>query len=164
MPPKIFPAHILWLLSRPLNSEDADGLVPAACFNHPVIVLSANPLTAKASVLIVNSPRSVQLTSFAGEDNFPFHNETVRAAHLPIHPCDPHPDTGILLFLREGMELRKRSWVKIDRVAEVGWNMLGVYELDGDGREREFVLDDESWELLEDAMRAWNKAVEKGEM
>lgn len=69
-----------------------------------------------------------------------------------------------MLFLREGMELRKRSWVKIDRVAEVGWNMLGVYELDGDGREREFVLDDESWELLEDAMRAWNKAVEKGEM
>ncbi|KAI4174344.1 MAG: hypothetical protein LQ348_006393 [Seirophora lacunosa] len=156
MPPKIFPAHILWLLSRPLDSDDADGLVPAACFNHPVLVLSANPLTAKASVLI--------LTSFAGEDNFPFRNETVRAAHVPIYPCDPHHDTGILLFLREGMELRKRSWVKIDRVAEVGWNMLSVYELDGDGRERELVLDDESWELLEGAMRAWNKAIEKGEI
>ncbi|KAL9048792.1 MAG: hypothetical protein Q9206_005845 [Seirophora lacunosa] len=141
MPPKIFPAHILWLLSRPLDSDDADGLVPAACFNHPVL-----------------------LTSFAGEDNFPFRNETVRAAHVPIYPCDPHHDTGILLFLREGMELRKRSWVKIDRVAEVGWNMLSVYELDGDGRERELVLDDESWELLEGAMRAWNKAIEKGEI
>lgn len=69
-----------------------------------------------------------------------------------------------MLFLREGMELRKRSWVKIDRVAEVGWNMLSVYELDGDGRERELVLDDESWELLEGAMRAWNKAIEKGEI
>ncbi|KAI4288961.1 MAG: hypothetical protein L6R35_001773 [Caloplaca aegaea] len=158
MSPMIIPGHILWLLSLPpaSSTDDANHMNPAGCFNHPVLVLSANRLTAKASVLI--------LTSFAGEDTFAYRNETVRAAHVPIHPCDPHPDSGLLLFLHGGMELRKRSWVKVDRVAEVGWEMLGVYELDGEGKERDFVLDNESWVVLGDAMGAWSKAIEEGKM
>lgn len=67
------------------------------------------------------------------QDNFSHRNETVRLTHIPVYPCEPHPDTGYLLYLRNGRELRKRTWVKIDFVFEVGWGMLGVYEEDDGG-------------------------------
>lgn len=77
----------------------------------------------------------------------------VRAAHVPIWPCDPHPDTGLLLFLRNGTELRKKSYVKIDRMFEVSWEMLGAY----DGTGRDIILTHDSLEVLEDAMKTWNE-------
>lgn len=58
------------------------------------------------------------------------------------------------------MELRKKSYVKIDRVVEVGWEMLGAYKVDDEAREREFVLSEESWECLGDAVRMFQEAGE----
>lgn len=83
-------------------------------------------------------------------DNFSYHNERIRAAHVPIWPCEPHPDFGYLLYLKGGMELRKRSWVKIDQIYEVNWGDLGAYD-----NGQEYVLEEESWEVLGDAMRMW---------
>ncbi len=98
----------------------------------------------------------MQLTSFGGairEDNFRWRNQLVRAAHVPIWPCDPHPDTDLLLFLRNGTELRKNSYVKTDQMFEVSWEMLGAY----DETEREIMLTHDSLEVVEDAMKTWKK-------
>lgn len=68
---------------------------------------------------------------------------------MPIWPCDPHPDTHQLLVLRGGVELRKRSYVKIDRVYEVGWGWLGLYDEGGD----DFIIEDEGMQMLDDVMK-----------
>ena len=36
----------------------------------------------------------------------------VRDGHLPIHPCEPHPENKKLLFLQPNQELIKKSYVK----------------------------------------------------
>ncbi|KAL8902834.1 MAG: hypothetical protein Q9207_004346 [Kuettlingeria erythrocarpa] len=100
------------------------------------------------------SSSNVQLTSFGGaitEDDFRCRNQLIRAAHVSIWPCDPHPDTSLLLLLRHGTELRKNSYGKIDRNFEASWEMLGAY----DETRREIMSMHDSLEVVEDAMKMW---------
>ena len=55
------------------------------------------------------------------------------------------------------MELRKNSYVKIDRVYEVSWESLGAYDETG----KEIVLTRDSLEVLEDAVRTWKEEEEE---
>lgn len=50
----ISPGHILWLLPEPTYLGQVIDPPPAACYDHPVLILSTNPPTCQASVLIVH--------------------------------------------------------------------------------------------------------------
>lgn len=92
-----------------------------------------------------------KITSFNNRENsdFRYRNSLIRDTHVPISPCDPHPDTGMLLLLEGGAELRKRSYAKTSAVYEVEYRWLGPY----DDSERAFELTESSLEDLVDAMR-----------
>ena len=103
----------------------------------------------------------MKLTSFGGSksiDSFRFRNETIRQAHLPIFPCDAHPETDQLLFLEEERELRKRSYVKLNAAYEVGWGLLGEYDDGGNV----FELTKQSWDDLTDAMKFFEREYSAG--
>ncbi|KAG8531632.1 uncharacterized protein KY384_003263 [Bacidia gigantensis] len=101
---------ILWLPRR--DEIDEHLLVGAdignGCFNHPIVVLSADQVGGKATVLI--------LTSFDGQDLAKRHpeNRHLRDHHLPIFPSAAHPDNGILLSLDSDLQLRKKSYIKTE--------------------------------------------------
>lgn len=79
-----------------------------------------------------------KLTSLGGaalEEKYP-DNPYFRHHHLPIFPCDAHPDNGIQLFLEDGLQLRRASYVKTEWRYKIGWELLEDY----DGSEKEFRL------------------------
>lgn len=65
------------------------------------------------------------------EEKYP-DNSYFRHHHLPVFPCDAHPDNGVQLFLEDGLQLRRASYVKTEWRYTIGWELLEDY--DGSGR------------------------------
>lgn len=79
-----------------------------------------------------------KLTSLGGvalEAKFP-DNPYFRHHHLPVFPCDAHPDNGVQLFLEDGLQLRRPSYVKTEWRYEIDWRLLEDY----DGSEKVYRL------------------------
>jgi len=76
------------------------------CFDHPALIIWIDQGFTKATILII--------TSFNSRDLFEKHgnNKAARLDHLPIHPNNPHPDNGELLYLEGNAALPKKSYVK----------------------------------------------------
>lgn len=71
-----------------------------------------------------------KLTSLGGQNltqKFP-DNPYFRHMHLPIFPCNAHPDHGTQLFLEGGMQLRRDSYVKTEFRWELSWELLDHYD------------------------------------
>ena len=56
------------------------------------------------------------------------------------------------------MELRKNSYVKVDRIYGVGWGWLGPYDDSG----REFAVEREGMEMVEDLIYVRGRGIEWG--
>ncbi|KAH6984270.1 hypothetical protein BKA56DRAFT_580821 [Ilyonectria sp. MPI-CAGE-AT-0026] len=109
---------IMWL---PKQGElQCDLGIDDGCYNHPVVVLSPFPESEKVVVLLITSLNGRALQDCRW-------TQDVRAGHLPVHPCDPHPDSGKILRLRSDMELRKKSYVKTMRKIKVPLDCLRGY-------------------------------------
>lgn len=54
-------------------------------------------------------------------------NPYFRHHHLPVFPCDAHPDNGVQLFLQDGLQLPKPSYVKTEWRYRIGWGLLEDY-------------------------------------
>ena len=80
-------------------------------------------------------PKLTSLGGAALEEKYP-DNPYFRHHHLPVFPCDAHPDNGVQLFLEDGLQLRRASYVKTEWRYEIGWELLEDY----DGSERVFRL------------------------
>lgn len=76
------------------------------CFDHPALIIWIDQGFTKATILII--------TSFNGRDLSEKHgnNKAARLDHLPIHPNNPHPDNGELLYLEGNAALPKKSYIK----------------------------------------------------
>lgn len=113
------PGQLSYLPKRP-NGEPVSLLsseVPDGCFDHPVVILSTDQRKREAVVLILTSLRGKSLDEYSPISS-------VRAFHLPIHPSPVHPDNGVLLFLDEGLELRKKTYVKTEFQRSISWELL----------------------------------------
>lgn len=72
----------------------------------------------------------LQLTSLGGRslrDKFP-ENPYFRHHHVPIYPCDVHPDSGMQLFLDGSLQLRRDTFVKTEFRYHVNWRLLTPYD------------------------------------
>ena len=76
-----------------------------------------------------------------------FSNHQARDAHIPLEPAEVHPRGHFPLSLRDGVCLKKPSWVRTDRVWEVP---LGIFELWDAGKE---VCPDGDIRLTENSIR-----------
>ena len=123
---------ILWLPSKDQIPGDLQSRteIDDGCFGHPALIIWINQGFTKATILIVSTSQgglfaSVtfvyqyrliphKITSFNSRDLFEKHgnNKTARLDHLPIHPNNPHPDNGELLYLEGNAALPKKSYVK----------------------------------------------------
>lgn len=72
------------------------------------------------------------------------YNIKARLAHLPIEPCSPHPDNGILLSLKGNMFLHKNSYVKTENWHTLSFFILRSYDCSG----KSFVLTNDSYQEL----------------
>lgn len=87
------------------------------------------------------------MTSFNSTDlaeKYP-NGAKVRAEYLPIHPSPPHPDTREILHLRDGMTLRKNSYLKISVQHTVRFDTLRPYDRT---RPAEYYLEATSYQKL----------------
>ncbi|KAH7118580.1 hypothetical protein B0J13DRAFT_532658 [Dactylonectria estremocensis] len=118
--PKTCPlaGKVMWLPKR--GELQCDLGIEDGCYNHPVVVLSPFPESEKVVVLLITSLNGRALKDCHWKQD-------VRAAHLPVHPCDPHPDSGKLLHLESNLELRKKSYVKTTRKIRVPLDCLQSY-------------------------------------
>lgn len=74
-----------------------------------------------------------------------FSHPTVRLEHIPIRPCKPHPDNGMLLSLEDvTLAMRKNSYVKTRTQHRGRLNILRAY----DRRGPEYVLSRKSYQEL----------------
>ncbi|OTA52754.1 hypothetical protein K449DRAFT_427073, partial [Hypoxylon sp. EC38] len=141
-PPQQLAGCILWLPSKDELSrdrEDSDSDLEADRCNHPVVVLSPQVEGGKVVYLMMTSLKDKDL-----EERFR-RNPSVRLEHLPIRPCRPHPDNGILLSLEDvTLELRKKSYVKTKKQHRILLNSLLPYERKGP----EYVLSRKSYHQL----------------
>lgn len=71
-------------------------------------------------------------------------NIKARLAHLPIEPCSPHPDNGILLSLEGNMFLHRRSYVKTENKHTLSFSILRSYDRSG----KTFALTNDSYQKL----------------
>ena len=67
-----------------------------------------------------------------------------RDHHLPISPSPAHPDNGILLFLQNSAELRKKSYIKTERKYTINVASLDPYCSSG----KEYKLKESSNSIL----------------
>lgn len=73
-------------------------------------------------------------------------NARMRAHHLPIEPCKPHPDNGILLKMApQCQDLSKKSYIKTEKQFTVHLSILREYNRN---KHSEYVLSDESYREL----------------
>jgi len=72
------------------------------------------------------------------------HNIKARLAHLPIEPCSPHPDNGILLSLKGNVFLQRNSYVKTENQHTLSFSILRRYDRSG----KSFVLTNDSYQKL----------------
>ncbi|KAI4175656.1 MAG: hypothetical protein LQ343_001527 [Gyalolechia ehrenbergii] len=101
------PGFIYYLPARPPTQlTTSHPPITPGILNHPVLILSLDPLTPTDQILIITSPHSLPLTQYAP------HSPRL---HLPIFPTDPHPDTGALAYLDTDCGLPKTSHVKLDQ-------------------------------------------------
>ncbi|KAI1407719.1 hypothetical protein F5Y13DRAFT_174197 [Hypoxylon sp. FL1857] len=140
-PPQKLPGCILWLPSRDelrRDREDSDSDLEEDRCNHPVVVLSPQPENGKVVYLMMTSLKGEGLERFK-------RNPNVRLEHLPIRPCHPHPDNGILLSLEDvTLELRKKSYVKTKKQHRILLASLLPYERRGP----DYVLSRKSYQQL----------------
>lgn len=90
----------------------------------------------------------VKLTSLGGtalRHKYP-DNPYFRHHHLPIYPCDAHPDSGVQLVLDDGLQLRRDTWVKTEFRYEISSCLLTPYDDTG----RQFKLHAVSFRALMD--------------
>ncbi|KAH7130992.1 hypothetical protein EDB81DRAFT_950411 [Dactylonectria macrodidyma] len=109
---------IMWL---PKQSElQRDLGIDDGCYNHPVVVLSPFPESEKVIVLLITSLKGRAIKDCRW-------TQDVRAGHLPVHPCDPHPDNGKVLRLKSNRELTKKSYVKTMKKLKIPLHCLRDY-------------------------------------
>jgi hypothetical protein len=72
------------------------------------------------------------------------HNIKARLAHLPIEPCSPHPDNGILLSLEGNVFLHRNFYVKTENWHTLSFFILRSYDRSG----KSFVLTNDSYQEL----------------
>ncbi|KAI4866030.1 hypothetical protein F4820DRAFT_418418 [Hypoxylon rubiginosum] len=119
---------ILWL---PRKSElgsgpDSDGFEEDRC-NHPVVVLSPQVEDGKVVYLMITSLKGMGLETRFGHDS-----SLLRLEHIPIRPCDAHPDNGMLLSLEDvTLEMRKKSYVKTRTQYRIQLHSLIPYDHHG---------------------------------
>ncbi|KPM42502.1 hypothetical protein AK830_g4042 [Neonectria ditissima] len=99
-PQSRLPGRIMWLPKQ--EQLQYDLTIDDGCYNHPVVILSPYPQDEDVIVLLITSlnGRALQDCRWTVD---------IRASHLPIHPCDPHPDSSKLLRLEANRELKKKS-------------------------------------------------------
>ncbi|KAI5923434.1 hypothetical protein F4810DRAFT_710516 [Camillea tinctor] len=91
--------------------------------NHPVVILSPKTQDGKVTVLIMTSFGGVELKTKHAS------SRKKRIEYLPVEPCDPHPDNGILLKLQNPSPgMRKNSYVHTTSRRCIRFNMLRPYE------------------------------------
>ncbi|KAH8743430.1 hypothetical protein F5883DRAFT_369027, partial [Diaporthe sp. PMI_573] len=99
------PGSIMWLPSRKELFTTLD--IDERCYNHPVVVLSPQPLNGKVIFMLLTSLGEKDLV-----DRYP-HNTSARLSYLPIDPSRPHLDNQVILKLSDGSPgLKKRSYIK----------------------------------------------------
>ncbi|KAI1494922.1 hypothetical protein F5X96DRAFT_420645 [Biscogniauxia mediterranea] len=109
--------------------------------NHPVVVLSPKSQNGKVTILI--------MTSFGGIDLKTKHasSHKKRIEYLPVKPCDPHPDNGILLKLSNHPSgMPRKTYVHTTDSRLVRLDMLRVFKPQG----VELSLSPESYRQLAD--------------
>ncbi|KAI1633525.1 hypothetical protein F4809DRAFT_583012 [Biscogniauxia mediterranea] len=109
--------------------------------NHPVVVLSPKSQNGKVTILI--------MTSFGGVDLKTKHasSHKKRIEYLPVKPCDPHPDNGILLELRNHPSgMPRKTYVHTTDSRLIRLDMLRVFKPQG----VELSLSPESYRQLAD--------------
>ncbi|KAL9070755.1 MAG: hypothetical protein Q9161_004689 [Pseudevernia consocians] len=119
-PARVFEPGQLSYLPKRRDDErfpDSGSEIPNGCFDHPVVILSTDQSKKMAVVLILTSLRGKTLDEYS---SIP----ATRAFHLPIHPSPVHPDNGILLYLDEGLELRRKTYVKTETPRRIPWDLL----------------------------------------
>lgn len=130
---------IMWLPKKEELGFDV-GL-DNGCYHHPVVILSHQPQHGKVVVLLMTSFNETDL-----EERHPT-NRTARLAHLPIKPCDPHPDNLLCLELGQHVpELRKRSYVNTETQHTIEYKALRPYERRGP----DYYLSSSSYRILID--------------
>ena len=82
----------------------------------------------------------------------PKHQPT-RLKYIPIAPTPPHPDTDLVLHLRDGQKLDKLSYVKLSEEHDVAWSGLRRY-----GNGQTYHLDELSLQFVMESMDLYNKA------
>ncbi|KAI1451466.1 hypothetical protein F4805DRAFT_96586 [Annulohypoxylon moriforme] len=133
---------ILWLPRKeelPDNRDEYDSDLEEDRCNHPVVVLSPHLEDGKVVYLMMTSLKGKNLeTRFMNQPD-------VRREHLPIRPCNPHPDNGILLSLDDvALELRKRTYVKTKNQHRIRLGSLEAY----DRRGPDYILSKKSYQDL----------------
>ncbi|KAH6880667.1 hypothetical protein B0T10DRAFT_495092 [Thelonectria olida] len=114
----LHPGCILFLPRKDeiaLDLEGEHGLPPPGAFNHPVVVFLKRNTESRVAILII--------TSFGGKPLLD-KSEGFRRGYLPIHPSQPHPESGLLLRLNNGSTLDKASCVKICEYYTVPYSIL----------------------------------------
>ncbi|KAI1092030.1 hypothetical protein F5B19DRAFT_237964 [Rostrohypoxylon terebratum] len=140
--PKQLAGCILWLPRKeelPNNREECDSDLEEDRCNHPVVVLSPHLEDGRVVYLMMTSLNGKSLEMrFMTQPN-------VRREHLPIRPCDPHPDNGILLSLEDvALQLRKRSYVKTKDQHRIRLSSLRPY----DRNNPDYILSKKSYQEL----------------
>ncbi|KAI1211149.1 uncharacterized protein F4807DRAFT_26902 [Annulohypoxylon truncatum] len=141
LPPQLA-GCILWLPRKeeqPNNRDEYDSELEEDRCNHPVVVLSPCLEDGKVVYLMMTSLKGKRLeTRFLNQPN-------VRREHLPIRPCDPHPDNGILLSLEDvALELKKRTYVKTKNQHRIRFSSLRAYDRHGP----DYILSKKSYQDL----------------
>ncbi|KAI1134232.1 hypothetical protein F5Y05DRAFT_240414 [Hypoxylon sp. FL0543] len=141
-PPQQLPGCILWLPPKEElrgNREECDSDLEVDRCNHPVVVLSPQAENGKVVYLMITSLKDKDL-----QQRFK-RNPSLRLEHLPIRPCRPHPDNGILLSLEDvTQELRKKSYVKTKKQHRILLTSLQPYERRGP----DYILSRKSYQQL----------------
>ncbi|KAI0168924.1 hypothetical protein GGR52DRAFT_581283 [Hypoxylon sp. FL1284] len=131
---------ILWLPRKSdlASGPETDGLEEDRC-NHPVVVLSPQVDDGRVVYLMITS-----LKGFGLETRFS-HDPNLRREHLPIRPCEPHPDNGMLLSLDDAaLVMRKKSYVKTRTQYRIQLHSLTPYDHKGP----EYLLSRRSYQEL----------------
>ncbi|KAL9596030.1 MAG: hypothetical protein Q9219_006081 [cf. Caloplaca sp. 3 TL-2023] len=76
-------------------------------FNHPVLIISVDARRSAADILIISSLDGKTLSTYT-------RSARIRATHVPIHPCEPHPDNGSIAHLSTEGHLPKKSFIKTE--------------------------------------------------
>ncbi|KAI1370620.1 hypothetical protein F4677DRAFT_457741 [Hypoxylon crocopeplum] len=136
---------ILWLPPKAELGSGCDSGIEEDRCNHPVVILSPQVDDGKVIYLMITSLKGKDLKSRFSQDS----TLQLRLEHVPIRPCRPHPDNGMLLSLDDvSLEMRKKSYVKTNTQHCIKLTFLRPY----DRRGPDYVLSRKSYhELIQHA-------------